>query len=313
MKRYYRLIGIVILLIIFTRVDFQKIMIYLSKLDLRSLILVNLLILPGLFLKAYRWRYLLKLQGVDYSVLDSFMSYLGGVGAGIITPGRIGEAVKAVYLKEEIGLPLSEGLASVFLDRLFDLYILTLLGYLGLWYFLDIKNVQFGLFIFLSIFVFIPLFLLLNKSLLLEKISKVIYKLIISGLDKSLFEGQVKDFSRALKKIITQRIYLPFVFTILAYIIYFWQSYLLSRLAFINISYIAVIFFVSIASLVSMVPITILGIGTREAALIYLFSLVGLNVESAVIYSFLLFFSFYVVTGVLACIGWFIKGRKLYI
>lgn len=308
MKKYYSLIGIIILAVILTRIDFQKIMIYLSKLNLGYLILVNLLILPGLFLKSCRWRYLLKLQGVDYSVSGSFMSYLGGVGAGIITPGRVGEAVKAVYLKEEKGLSLSEGLASVFLDRLCDLYVLSALGYLGLLYFWGTKNFQFGLSIFFSVFIFIPAFLLLNKSLL-ERISKAVYTLIISGMGKGLLEGHARGFSMALKKIVTQRIYVPFILTILAYAVYFWQSYLLTRLMPINISYVTVVFFVSISSLVSMLPVTILGIGTREASMIYLFSLAGLSAESAVMYSLLLFFSFYAVTGALACIGWFIKGK----
>lgn len=310
-KRCYRLIGIIILIAILLRIDFQKTITYLSKLNFSALILINLLLIPILFLKSCRWRYFLKVQGIDYSIKDSFMAYLGGLYAGIITPGKLGEAIKAVYLKQEKGISLGRGLSSVFLDRLFDLYILIIISCIWLWFFSGIKNTQFVLVIFITIFLLIPFFLLLNRSLS-NKTGRIIYKSMISRLDEKFLEGQAKEFLSTFKKITIHKVYLPLIFTIGAYLVYFYQSYLLAQLALIGISYTNVVFFVSITSLGSILPVTVLGLGTRELSLIYLFSLIGLKAEHAVVYSFLLFFSFYVVTGVLAWIGWFIKGRVCY-
>lgn len=308
MKRYYHLIGIVILVIILVKIDFHKITACLLSLNYKLFILINLLIIPSLFLKAYRWRYLLKLQRITYPIRDSFLSYLGSVYAGMVTPGRIGEALRAVYLKKEKGIQLSKGLASVAFDRLLDIYMLSALGCLGLWYFLNKTNARVGLLIFLAVFVVIPIILILNKSFL-EKVVKIIYRFMVSGLDRRFFEGQVKEFLDSFKEMIGVRIYLPLALTVLAYLVYFWQSYLLAHLIPVDISYMTIVFFVSIASLVSILPISILGLGTREAVFIYLFSLIGFGAEKAVMYSFLLFFSFYITGGLIGFFGWLIKGR----
>lgn len=305
MRKYYRLIGIVILVIVLLRIDVQEITAYFSKINFKFFLILNLLVLPTLFLKSYRWRLILRLQGIDYSIGDSFLSYLACFYAGLVTPGRIGEAAKALYLKKEKGIPMGIGLAGVFLDRLFDLYLLILIGSAGLWHFLGARNIYFGLVIFFALF--IPIVLLFNRAIL-DKVGKIVYLTMISASGEKFFKGQFGEFLEAIRKIIGIQAYLPLIVTILAYLLYIWQTYLLAHLASINISYMTLIFFISITSLASMLPITFLGIGVREISLVYLFSIIGLSAESALIYSFLLFFSFYFITGIIGCIGWFIKG-----
>lgn len=310
MKKYYRFIGILILILIFTRVDFSKIIIQLSRINMPLFLLINLLVLPSIFFRSCRWRALIRLQGLDYSIRDSFIAYLGGIYAGIITPGRVGEAVKAVYLKQEKNISYSEGMASVFLDRAIDLYALILLSVAASLGFINIKDLRYNLAAWAVIFflLLVP-YLLINKPIM-EKLSRAIYKSLISGLDANLFKGGFKIFFSATRKILAQNLTIPVFFTFLAFLVYLGQCYFLARLTDINISFIAVVMFVSISSLVSVLPVTIFGIGTREATMIYLFSLIGLASERALAYSFLLFFSLYIPTAVFGFAGWYIKGRN---
>ena len=60
---------------------------------------------------------------------------MSSIYIGFVTPGRLGEFVKAVYLKSDKGLSLSKGMSSVLVDRLFDLYLLIILGLIGIWKF----------------------------------------------------------------------------------------------------------------------------------------------------------------------------------
>lgn len=311
MKKFYHLIGIIILIVILTRVDLQKIILQFSRFNLAVFILINLLILPGLFFRAYRWRHLLRLQGISYPVRDAFLSYIGGIYAGIVTPGRVGETIKALYLKHDKNVPFGEAMASIFIDRFFDFYLLVLLGGIGFFHFLNVNNIKYRIFIFAVIIFLLAIPLLLLNKVILERSAKLIYKSMISQADKNMFENQFKAFFSAVKKIITQHIYLPFFFTIAAYLFYFLQCYLLARLISIDISFMTIVSFVSISSLISILPITILGIGTREVSLVYLFSLLNFKAESALAYSFLLFFSFYVISGILAFLGWFVKGENI--
>lgn len=308
MRKYYYIIGIIILIVILRRIDFHKVFIYYSKLNLTHFGLISLIILPTIFFKAYRWMYLLRLQGINYSITNSFLAYLGGIFAGIITPGRVGEAIKAMYLKTDKDVPFSEGMVSVILDRLFDLCLIVILVCLGFWFFLNFKTSKFSIPItlFSSLLLFVP-FVLLNK-IVLEKVAKIIYEVTISRIDKSILDSQFKNFLSIIKRIMARRVYVAFILTIFSALCYFWQCYLLARLMSLDISFITVVFFISTTTLLSLLPITIFGFGTREASLIYCFSFVGLNAESAVSYSFLLFTSFYLISGIFSFLGWMLKG-----
>lgn len=310
MKKFYRLIGIFILIVILSKIDREKTLLQFSKLNFFIFTLVSLLTLPGVFIKACRWRMLLKIQKIDYTSYDSFVSYLGGIFAGIITPGRVGEATRALYLKKDKGVSYTEGLASIFVDRLFDLYLLFLLGGIGILFFFrpgDLKSA----FLILSLFLFLAITMIffLNKNIA-EKIAKAGYNSMASGFDNNLFAGRFRIFFDEVKKITAHQIVMPFFLTVCAYALYFYQCFLLARLASIKINFLEVVSFVSISTIASLLPITILGLGTREACIIYLFSLIGINSENAMVFSFLLFMSFYVVSGLLAFCGWLAKGTK---
>lgn len=63
----------------------------------------------------------------------------------------------------------------------------------------------------------------------------------------------------------------------------------------------------AISNLISFIPISISGLGTRDATLIYLFSLIGLKPELAVSYAFLVFVTFFFCGGLMGAIVWFVK------
>lgn len=308
MKKYYHFIGLIILVIILSRIDYPKLISNFSKINLVLFLLSNLLVLLFLFIKAYRWRYILHLQGINYPIKKAFVAYLGGIFAGIITPGRIGETIKALYLKKDKNLSLSESLASIFIDRFLDLYLLVLFGSLGFIFFLNLQGIRYTVFIsVIIVFALIVPLLFLNKYAL-EKIALVVYELMISKFDKSILEGQFKIFLANVKKIIIGGILIPFGLTILAYLIFFGQCYILIRLTQINLSYLEVTYLISISNIISILPITFFGLGVREAGLIYLLSLRNVAAELALTYSFLLFMSFYVINGFFSFLGWQIRG-----
>ena len=90
-----------------------------------SLIILALIInIPHLFIKSFRWNFLLKQQKIFINPIETFMAYLSSLYIGYITPGRLGEFVKVIYLKSNRGISLSKGFSSVLIDRIFDLYLL---------------------------------------------------------------------------------------------------------------------------------------------------------------------------------------------
>ncbi len=88
------------------------------------------LYLPFLVVKATRWRSLAADMMMPMSWADSWRTYAIGLAAGTFTPGQAGDALKAWYL-QRTGYPLGRGLGSSVLDRLFDVAALAVLGLLG--------------------------------------------------------------------------------------------------------------------------------------------------------------------------------------
>jgi uncharacterized protein (TIRG00374 family) len=93
--------------------------------------LVLLLTLFNYILRFFKWHYYLGLVGIkDFPILPSAQLFLAGFPLAV-TPGKVGEALKAVWLERETGLPVSKGISVVLAERISDglgVLILSILG-----------------------------------------------------------------------------------------------------------------------------------------------------------------------------------------
>lgn len=80
-----------------------------------------------------RWQYYLNCLGHNVPVGPSLRYYLASF-AFTATPGKLGEGVRSFYLRSH-GVPFSESLSALFVERLFDLSATLLLAALGVLYF----------------------------------------------------------------------------------------------------------------------------------------------------------------------------------
>ncbi len=82
--------------------------------------LVLLFTLFNYLLRFVKWHYYLGLVGVrGFSLLESARLFLAGFPLAV-TPGKVGEALKGVWLQQETGLPLSRGISVVLAERISD-------------------------------------------------------------------------------------------------------------------------------------------------------------------------------------------------
>jgi|GEM_PF-281743 len=86
---------------------------------------------PFVLIKSERWRVLARGLGVRMGLGEAWRLYAVGLGAGAFTPGQAGDLVKAWALQAR-GQRLGAAVASSVLDRLFDLAGLAPLAALGL-------------------------------------------------------------------------------------------------------------------------------------------------------------------------------------
>ena len=309
MVKYLRYLGIIILLITLLKIDFDKLLRILYQANILYLLIAIIMNIPHVFLKSYRWNCLLKQQTVYYSPIQSFIVYLSSLYIGFVTPGRLGEFVKALYLKSDKCISLSKGMSSVVLDRLFDLYLLMILGVIGLWKF-DIIGKLSNTALFLLVVIVLAPFFVLNKQLA-RKLVNLLYNIAITKKIKDNIEERFADFYDGINQLFNPRLLFSTFLTCISYLIFFAQCYLLANALGISINFITITLFMAISNLISFIPISVSGLGTRDVTLIYLFSLVGLKAELAVGYAFLVFIAFFVSGGLMGAVAWWIKPLKV--
>jgi len=304
-KKCTSLIGIIIFILIIYRADLLKLADILSEINYYYLILAYSLVPLILLTKAYRWNYLKKKQKIIYKLKNSFLIYCVGVYLGILTPGRLGELSKIAYLKNK---QCSVGKASVnvLLDRLADLFSLLILSCLGMFIFLPFfQNIVLTL--ALGIISLLILLILFLKTNLIQIFLKKIFNLLIPEKYQKSWRLNFRKFINDFKKYELKNYLFIGLITLISWLIYYSQMFFLTRgMGINNISFFYLATAVTIATFITLLPISILGLGTREATLILLLSTFQVSREQIISFSFLIL-SLSLVSGSIGLICWLIK------
>ena len=304
-KWIFRSIGLILFVIILSKLNPTEIIALLLNLNQFYLAAALLLFIPLLVIKAMRWQLLMKAQNIYYSLKDSTIMYAAAMYIGVITPGRFGDFIKVFYLKGD-GHPFGKAFATVLMDRLFDLTSLFFLGYAGMLLFIAYFE---RTILFLSS-ILVGTLLLILLFLYKKDLSIVILEYISSHFIPERYSDNAKtgffDLCNGFKTLNTNQWVLATFLTVFAWAIYFVMMYLFALSLDINIPFLYLATCVSISAVITLIPISISGIGTRDATLILLFSYVGLSKESAIAFSMMILFM-YAVNGFIGLIAWLKK------
>ncbi len=229
---------------------------------------------------------------------------------GIITPGRVGEFIKAFYLRATKGISLSMSMSSVIMDRLFDMYFLVILGIAGIWKFNVLGSFS-NMFLILIFVVAVAPLILLNKHFM-NKFLGYLYARTVFEKVKNDIKERYDDFYHGINQMFNHTLLISVLITCLSYAVFFMQCYILANALGVAVDYVTIALFMAISNLISFIPVSVSGLGTRDAILIYLFSLVGLQPELAVSYAFLVFITFFVCGGMFGAMAWWINPLPKY-
>jgi len=305
-KSTLRLFGICLFFFIIYKIDLSKILDCIDNVKLSYVTIILLLNFVLVFTKVLRWNSILKIQQVKLTFIDSFLIYYSGLFFGVISPGRLGEFVKASYLKVEKGVPLIKGILSTLIDRLFDMYGLIILGIIGIGQFNIIGKLSNLSFILIIVILLAPI-LLFHKETAARGVC-LLYKFVRINKFKNKIEETFVDYYSEINRLISTKLFFSAILTCLSLLIFFTQCYLLViAMDLVSMDFTTITVFMAISRLIGLLPISISGLGTRDAMLIYLFSLIGLKPELAVGYSFLIFTTIFVFNGMMGAVAWFIK------
>jgi len=124
------LFGLAVTIAVTFLADFSHTVEALGKFKAVYLPLILGLTFGNYLLRFGKWQFFLKQLNIDIRVWDSFVIFLSGL-AMTVTPGKAGELLKSLLLKELKGVAVSRTAPVVFAERLsdgFGLLILSLTG-----------------------------------------------------------------------------------------------------------------------------------------------------------------------------------------
>ncbi len=263
-------------------------------------ILACLLNVPLVALKAWRWRLLMRAVGIQVGSLAALRFYFAALFLGFLTPGRVGEFVKAAYVTSKTEAKLSKTLPSAVIDRLLDLCVLTAVAVPGLFRYSLVAGTE-------SLWWLVVVLLFLATLPLLGVSQKILKRLRGSQHVERLLRKLPVPILEAVDQLIalTPGVTLACVgITALAYLVFFVQCQIGAWAVHLHLSFLDTILVMSVTSLISLIPISVAGIGVRDASLILLLGKIGASNAQALAFSVMVLVVSYIGGGLIGACCW---------
>lgn len=250
---FFLAVTLLIFYLLFQRIDYLSLKKVLLNANLLYLAIAFLIILLVPIFSAKKWQSMVKAMNYSLSFKNSFKIIMAALPVSAVTPAKSGDLIRAYYLKNKV--PPAQTMGAVITERFIDALVLAFYSLIGA---LILKN---GLILTISLSVILLIFLFF---LVINKIKLPFLK----------WQQKLENFLYVSKIFIHRP---QKLFPVLFYALILWSIPILeAKLLFlalgVNISlfYIAAAF--PLAIFVGLIPITIAGMGTRDSAIIYLFS-----------------------------------------
>ena len=111
----------------------------LTAISLGDILIIVGLVSIGFLLRAGRWHYYIRVLQWEVPLLHSISAFIASI-ALTATPAKSGELVKAVLLRSQHKISLSQGAGVLLIERLGDLFAVIVLTIGGLTLFIDLSS-----------------------------------------------------------------------------------------------------------------------------------------------------------------------------
>lgn len=281
--------------VLILKIDLRETLVILSRANLWLVASSVLGFVPFLMVKAWRWQIVLRDLGVSISFREAVRLYALGLGAGMITPGNVGDAVKVAYFRER---GFSQSVISVVLDRIWDVLILLLLAGSGIFIFSQIAVAQW-----------------LMLALLIGGTVAALIVTIHPRTQKILF----RFFLRLRKKqdapaytpaaLTARQVLVQFAISVLATAIVYARLFLVAAALGLFLAPLPFVAAMSLASIAQLIAIAPFGLGPREGILLLLAPALGISPAQALALSALLFLLL-LVNGIVGFVVWLYEPKE---
>ncbi len=244
----------------------------LSRIDLRWLGVCMLLTVFQLLLEAFAWQWLLSIQRVHHPYPRTLVAYLASQYLGLVTPGHVGEYLAAAYVSSHTGLTVGYVLSSVVMNKI--LYWITVVAF-GIWSLPLLTDVPFlhgvRVIVVASIVVLVTLSAGIGIWVVaLRHLAKKWRKL-------SPWQIDMTEFWSGMRHLTVGALVMPMAILVVAFGLLFAQLDAVLHSLGIALPMVEVAKIVGLSRIAArLVPLSVIGFGAKDAALIVLLKRHGL-------------------------------------
>jgi len=294
-------VGLIILGLLFWKFDTAKIFDALRHCDPLYLLIALLITPVTMDLRAMRLRKLLAMHTKATPPLY-ILNELGYIGFlfGLVTPSRAGEFFRAYYLSRDYKISYAHSVASVFIDRMLDVAMLFILVDIAVLYFPYMLGREvlgdYTWVLAVSTALFVLLAYLLTRPRFLKKAIDYTEKAFRRMIKKDPHESKKAELSEDFHETLmnlkeNKKAFIPlWANNMVLWFFVLLQAYVILLALGERVDIIFVFLAVPFAIMASLLPITVSGLGTRDLAMVALFSFAGVSASKAISLSLLYLF-----------------------
>jgi coenzyme F420 hydrogenase subunit beta len=258
-SRWGRLLGPLLLLLMLWRIGPRQCWSAVCGADPLWFLAASAMSIPALAIKAVRWREIVRALGFELPFQASAGIYAAGLLAGAITPGKVGDFAKAPLLAAR-GVPLKAGLAGSLLDRVFDAVVVFALGLGGILVLPALPG---------------------SQAIAVTAMVAIGLTVAAAGFFRRTFANILHSTGLRWWLIMT-------LTTLGAMAAYFASACFCAQALGLQLGIADVVAGASVAAVLALLPVTVAGIGTRDAAFVVIFAQRGIDADHAVALSTLI-------------------------
>ncbi|MFH0863009.1 MAG: lysylphosphatidylglycerol synthase transmembrane domain-containing protein [Candidatus Altiarchaeota archaeon] len=275
--RHLSVLGLILFAALLLKFDAKSTLMLALSIKPAYIISFSIFVVLEVLLRSLRWKILVNRYRPKYSLREAFEAMLMGVAFGAITPGRVGDIIKAVSIRGG-KVDFNKALSIEIVDRLIDLFYIFLLASCG--------------YLFLAIVITkaepsLPLLTLILAALAslttlmfftssTKRILGIAHNLFVPEKYKHQSKALYGTFNETMREIREPKLLTQIIILTIA-----WWTILSIRPYFIteglgyHINPLYFLLTMPVVVVIELIPVSILGIGTREAGLILVFSVLG--------------------------------------
>lgn len=281
-QNWLKLFGVALLVWIMLTVDWVQAGQALLKLNPAYLVGYVVCFIAMMLVRAARLRLALSRLDHQLAFSDCYVATLEPAFMGVVTPGRLGEFTRVGYIHVH-GVPMQEAISVVTIERLVDICVLLIFGFGGMVYIFAPAAYQFsgGLVVVLGLLLFFGA--IHGYGLVFQHLQKRLGWIL--RWEPSFMTCHRQALTSSFHEVMRRAAMPVFLLGLVCIALNFVQIFFLAKAFGFEADYLVVIFAYAVATLVSLLPISVGGLGTREATYIMIMGREGILKEQALLFS----------------------------